>query len=80
MTRMDRSTNINIHGNVLRWDGKAKLKVETGEGAIYGLYLYNVVTRRSDSKWEEEELISLGFPPPPQAEGDSSASEDSTTT
>ena len=47
MTRMDRSINTNIHGKVLWWDGKAKLKVEMGEGAIYGLFLYNVVTRRS---------------------------------
>ena len=69
IARMDRSTKTNIHGKVLRWDGKAKLKVTPGERAIYGLYLYNVVTRRSESKWEEEELSSLGFPPPPQAGG-----------
>ena len=80
MVRMDRSTKTNIHGKVLRWDGKAKLKVTPGTGSIYGLYLYNVVSRRSESRWEEEELSSLGFPPPPQAEGENSASEESTTT
>ena len=62
------------------WDGKAKLKVEMSEGVIYGLYLYNVVARRSKSKWEEEELSSLGFPPPPQSEGHLFSSEESTTT
>ena len=80
MTRMDRSIKTNIHGKVLRWDGPAKLKVTPGDGAIYGLYLYNVVTRRSESKWEEEKLSSFGFPQPPQAGDDASASEDSSTT
>ena len=77
MTKMDFSAKTNIHGKIMRWDGKSKLKIDRGEGSVYGLFLYNVVSKRSKENWEDEELISLGFPPPSHDDTVSTTSEES---
>ena len=61
-TKMDASSKVNIHGKLLRWDGKAKIKIDAGEGDAYGLYLYNVRRPSKDEAWEEEALSEMGFP------------------
>ena len=51
---MDASSKVNIHGKLLKWDGKAKIKVDIGEGDAYGLYLHNVRSPSTEEAWEEK--------------------------
>ena len=77
--KMDISAKKNIHGKIMRWNGKAKLKNDKGEGSVYGLFLYSVVAKRSKGNWEDEELTTLGIPPPSLDDTLPTTSEESAT-
>ena len=61
-TKMDASSKVNIHGKLLRWSGKAKIKVDEDEGGAYGLFLYNARRPDPEEPWEEVTLAEIGFP------------------
>ena len=61
-TKMGASSKINIHGKLLRWNGKADIRMDEGEGEAYGLYLFNARLPSVDEAWEEEALVEMGFP------------------
>ena len=44
MAKMYESSNGNIHGTLMRWNGKAAIKVDSGDGDVYSIYLQNVRT------------------------------------
>ena len=62
MAKMDESSKLNIHGKLMRWNGKAEIKVDNGEGEVYIMYLHNVRNPSEEEAWEEEALVEMGFP------------------
>ena len=62
MAKMDENSKFNIHGKLMRWNGTADIKVDSGDGDVYSIYLYNVRNPSEEETWEEEALEEMGFP------------------